>query len=130
MYRWILFIHIASVLGLLLVHPVTVAFHLKEEGVDLRIRQLLEVSEAASVLRWIFFALVVVSGVVLGFLGSWWGSAWIWAALVLFAVIAVVMNRYGGRTIDQIPDTRGDAEMERAFTGLQPGSLATPRPCG
>jgi hypothetical protein len=25
MYRWIVFIHIASVLGLLLVHPVTVA---------------------------------------------------------------------------------------------------------
>src|SRR2546427_5529481 len=109
MYRWILFIHIASVLGLLLVHPVTVAFHLKEERVDLRIRELLEVSEAASVLRWIFFALVVVSGVVLGFLGSWWGSAWIWAALVLFAVIAVVMNRYGGPTIDQIADTRDGA---------------------
>jgi hypothetical protein len=28
-YRWIVFIHIASVLGLLLVYPVTVAFHLK-----------------------------------------------------------------------------------------------------
>ena len=51
MYRWILFIHIASVLGLLLVHPVTIAFHLKEERVDVRIRELLEVSEAASALR-------------------------------------------------------------------------------
>ncbi len=43
MYRWIVFIHIASVLGLLLVHPVTVAFHLKEERSDIRIRELLEV---------------------------------------------------------------------------------------
>src|SRR5213593_2782135 len=124
MYRWIVFIHIASVLGLLLVHPVTVAFHLKEERVDLRIRELLEVSEAASVLRWIFFALVVVSGVVLGFLGSWWGSAWIWAALVLFAIIAVVMNRYGCRTIDQIADTRDDAEMERLLARFNPWILA------
>ena len=41
MYRWIVFIHIASVLGLLLVHPVTVAFHLKEERDDTRIRELL-----------------------------------------------------------------------------------------
>ena len=55
MYQWIAFVHIASVLGLLLVHPVTVAFHLKEERNDLRIRELLEVSEAASTLRWIFF---------------------------------------------------------------------------
>src|SRR2546426_12518835 len=127
MYRWIPFIHIASVLGLLLVHPVTVAFHLKEERVDLRIRELLEVSEAASVLRWIFFALVVVSGVVLGFLGSWWGSAWIWAALVLFAVIAVVMNRYGGPASHQIADTRGGPEMEGLLGGFNPGVLSLNR---
>ena len=124
MYRWIVFIHIASVLGLLLVHPVTVAFHLKEERDDTRIRELLEVSEAASSLRWIFFGLTVLSGVALGFLGSWWGSAWIWAALVLFLLIGVVMNLYGGRTIDRIADTRNDAEMERLLTRFRPGILA------
>jgi len=124
MYRWILFIHIASVLGLLLVHPVTIAFHLKEERVDVRIRELLEVSEAASALRWIFFGLVVVSGVVLGFLGSWWGSIWIWAALVIFGLIALVMNRYGGRTIDQIADTKDDAQMERLLARFNPWILA------
>ncbi|MDP9321864.1 MAG: hypothetical protein M3P16_12290 [Chloroflexota bacterium] len=124
MYRWIVFIHIASVLGLLLVHPVTVAFHLKQERDDTRIRELLEVSEAASSLRWIFFGLTVLSGVALGFLGSWWGSAWIWAALVLFLLIGVVMNLYGGRTIDQIADTRNDAEMERLLTRFRPGILA------
>jgi 4-hydroxybenzoate polyprenyltransferase len=124
MYRWIVFIHIASVLGLLLVHPVTIAFHLKQERVDVRIRELLEVSEAASTLRWIFFALVVVSGVVLGFLGSWWGSGWIWAALAVFALIGVVMNRYGGRTIDEISDTRDDSEMERLLARFNPWILA------
>jgi 4-hydroxybenzoate polyprenyltransferase len=124
MYRWIVFIHIASVLGLLLVHPVTVAFHLKEERDDTRIRELLEVSEAASSLRWIFFGLTVLSGVALGFLGSWWGSAWIWAALALFLLIGVVMNLYGGRTIDRIADTRNDAEMERLLTRFRPGILA------
>jgi 4-hydroxybenzoate polyprenyltransferase len=124
MYRWIVFLHIASVLGLLLVHPVTVAFHLKQERDDLRIRELLEVSEAASALRWVFFGLTVVTGVVLGFLGSWWGSVWIWIALVVFIAIAVVMNRYGGRTIDQIADTRDDREMERLLTRFRPWILA------
>ena len=124
MYRWIVFIHIASVLGLLLVHPVTIAFHLKQERVDVRIRELLEVSEAASALRWIFFALVVVSGVALGFLGSWWGTGWVWAALAVFVLIGVVMNRYGGRTIDEISDTNDDSEMERLLARFNPWILA------
>jgi 4-hydroxybenzoate polyprenyltransferase len=124
MYRWIVFIHIASVLGLLLVHPVTVAFHLKEERDDTRIRELLEVSEAASTLRWVFFGLTLATGILLGLMGSWWGSAWIWAALVIFVAIGVVMNRYGGRTIDLIADTRDDAEMERLLTHFRPGILA------
>ena len=124
MYRWIVFLHIASVLGLLLVHPVTVAFHLKEERNDTRIRELLEVSEAASILRWIFFGITLASGILLGFMGSFWGTFWIWAALVVFIAIAVVMNVYGGRTIDRIADTRDDAEMERLLTRFRPGILA------
>jgi len=123
MYRWIVFIHIASVLGLLLVHPVTGAFHLKEERNDVRIRELLEVTEAASALRWFFFGLTIVSGVLLGFLG-WWGTAWIWAALAIFVAIGIVMNLYGGRTIDRIADTHDDTEMERLLTRFRPGLLA------
>ena len=123
MYRWIVFIHIASVLGLLLVHPVTVAFHLKQERDDTRIRELLEVTEAASALRWIFFGLVILSGVVLGFLGSWWSTAWIWAALAIFVLIGVVMNLYGGRMIDRIADTEDNAEMERLLSRFRPWIL-------
>jgi 4-hydroxybenzoate polyprenyltransferase len=124
MYQWIVFIHIASVMGLLLVHPVTVAFHLKQERDDTRIRELLEVTEAASNLRWVFFGLTIASGIVLGFMGSWWGTAWIWAALAVFVIIGVVMNLYGGRTIDRIADARDDAEMERLLTRFRPGILA------
>jgi 4-hydroxybenzoate polyprenyltransferase len=124
MYQWIVFVHVASVLGLLIVHPVTIAFHLKEERVDVRIRELLEVTESASALRWIFFALIIVSGALLGFLGSWWGSAWIWVALVMFVAIGVVMNRYGGRTIDRIAETTDDAEMERLLAAFDPWILA------
>ena len=124
MYQWIVFIHIASVMGLLLVHPVTVAFHLKEERDDTRIRELLEVSEAASTLRWVFFGLTLASGVVLGLMGSWWGTTWIWGALVIFVAIGLVMNLYGGRTIDRIADTRDDTEMERLLTRFRPGILA------
>ena len=124
MYQWIVFIHIASVLGLLLVHPVTIAFHLKEERNDMRIRELLEVTEAASRLRWSFFGLTIASGILLGFLGSWWATGWIWGALAIFVAIGVVMNVYGGRTIDRIAGTRDDAEMERLLAGFRPSILA------
>ena len=124
MYQWLVFVHLASVMGLLLVHPVTVAFHLKQERDDTRSRELLEVSEAASALRWAFFYLVVASGIVLGFMGGFWGTAWIWAALAIFVLIGVVMNVYGGRTIDRIADTKDDAEMERLLTRFRPAILA------
>ena len=124
MYRWIVFLHIASILGLLLVHPVTVAFHLKEERNDIRIRELLEVSERASILRWVFFGLTIATGVVLGFMGSWWGTAWIWLALGIFIAMGVVMNVYGGRTIDRISDTHDDSEMEKLLARFRPEILA------
>jgi len=124
MYQWIVFLHIASVLGLLLVHPVTIAFHLKQEREHTRIRELLEVSAAASALRWIFFGLVIASGVALGVIGSFLNTAWFWAALVIFVLIGVVMNRYGGGTIDRIADTRDDVEMERLLSRFQPWVLA------
>jgi 4-hydroxybenzoate polyprenyltransferase len=123
-YRLVVFVHIASILGLLLVHPVTVAFHLKQERDDVRIRELLEVTEKASTLRWVFFGLTILTGVLLGFMGSFWGAAWIWAALIIFVLIGVVMNRYGGRMIDRIADARDDREMERLLSGLNPAILA------
>jgi len=124
MYQWVVFVHIASVMGLLLVHPVTVAFHLKEERNDIRIRELLEVTEAASNLRWAFFWLTIASGAVLGFMGGFWGTAWIWAALAIFIAIGAVMNLYGGRSIDRIADTKDDAEMERLLIRFRPMILA------
>lgn len=119
-----MFLHVASVLGLLIVHPVTVAFHLKEERDDTRIRELLEVTEAASLLRWVFFWLVIASGLLLGLMGGFLGTAWLWAALVIFVLIGLVMNLYGGRTIDRIADTRDDTEMERLLSQFRPMTLA------
>src|SRR5437762_5290958 len=124
MYQWIVFVHIASVMGLLLVHPVTVAFHMKEERDDTRLRELLEVTERASTLRWVFFGLTIATGLLLAGLGGFFGTAWVWGALVVFVVIGVVMNVYGGRTIDRVADTHDDAEMEKLLTRLRPGILA------
>jgi hypothetical protein len=44
----------------------------------------------------ILLALVVASGAIAGFMGSWWSSGWIWASLLLLTLIAVGMWRFGG----------------------------------
>ena len=87
MYDWIRFLHIASILGLMLIHPVTVAFHLKEERDDKRIRMLLEVTEAAGGMRGIFFGLVLVTGITLGIMAGFFGTFWIWASIVIYLML-------------------------------------------
>jgi len=71
----------------------------------------------------VFFWFVSASGVVLGLMGGFLGTAWLWAGLVIFAVIGLVMNVHGGRTIDRIADTR-DHEMERLLAQFRPMILA------
>ena len=97
MYRWIVFTHVASVLAFMLAHGihVTVMWAMRREPDPERAMTFFNDLPVATGLR-ILLALVVVSGAAAGFLGSWWGSGWIWASLILLAVIAVAMWRYGG----------------------------------
>jgi hypothetical protein len=44
----------------------------------------------------VMLLVVVLSGATAAFMGSWWGSGWIWASLALLAFIAVAMWRFGG----------------------------------
>ncbi len=42
-----------------------------------------------------FLLLVVVTGVVLGFQGSWWRYGWIWAAIVIVVAAVVALGVIG-----------------------------------
>jgi 4-hydroxybenzoate polyprenyltransferase len=57
-------------------------------------------------------------------MASYWSTGWIWLSLAIFIAIGVVMNRYGGRMIDRISDTRDDREMERLLSRFKPWVLA------
>jgi hypothetical protein len=39
---------------------------------------------------------LLVAGVILGFVGSWWGSLWIWVSLVLLVVVGGAMTPFAG----------------------------------
>jgi hypothetical protein len=99
MYRWLLFAHIASVAGFLLAHGTSaaMAFRLRSEKTTDGLRSLAELSKQTTGVMYTFIALIVISGVVLGLQGRWFGRGWIWAAIVVLILTIGGMSALGGR---------------------------------
>lgn len=97
MYRWVLLIHIGSVLGFVLVHGASgmAAWRLRRERGLEPARALLELTMASTNLMYGLLVLLLASGIVLGFMGHWWGRGWIWAALVVLLAIVAAMSIFG-----------------------------------
>ena len=97
MYEWVVFAHVASVLAFMLAHGVhmTAMWAMRGEPDPERMLTFFNDVPAATVLR-VLLGVVLLSGATAGFMGSWWGSGWIWASLLLLTVIAVAMWRFGG----------------------------------
>jgi len=45
---------------------------------------------------------LLAAGITAGFMGSWWGQGWIWAALGLFILIGVTMTLLGSHPLNRI----------------------------
>jgi hypothetical protein len=92
-YRWWLFLHIAGAFGFLTTHGVSVgvAFRLRRERDPSRIMALLELSSSSVTLMYLSLVLLLTGGVVLGFIGHWWGDTWIWVSLGTLAAVMVAM---------------------------------------
>jgi MFS family permease len=74
----------------------SVSFNLRRERSPERIRALLDISGGSYSVMYISLLILLLSGIVAGFLGQWWGSGWIWASLVLLIAIIVAMAILGG----------------------------------
>lgn len=108
-YTWVVFAHVAFVFGYLLSHGATIAVALKLRGErePARIRPLLELSRAAVRVSLGFLGALVATGVLAGFMGAWWGQAWIWIALVLLVALGVGAEALGG-TMRRLRQVVGD----------------------
>lgn len=97
MYRWIVFLHVASAFVFMLSHggAAVVMFRLRRETEPERVRLLLELARSNEGLTYGSFFLNLISGVALGFMGRWWSHGWIWAALGSLVVIYLVMGYFG-----------------------------------
>lgn len=96
-YHLVVFLHVAGVFGFLLAHGASASmlFHLRRERDPEKIRTLLDLSSASLSVLYFSLLLILGGGIVAGFMGSWWGHGWIWAALGVFIVLTVLMGTYG-----------------------------------
>jgi hypothetical protein len=150
-YRWLVFIHVLSILVLLLFHGAafTVTYVLRQERRPERIGVLLDLSLASFDSRralgrifWIDFLVVVASGVALMVAGGWWRWWWLWLSIVIFIAIVFAMTELGRLPLAQLrravglpwiagrsrpdwraPEAPDQAAMEAALTRLRPTAL-------
>ncbi len=93
MYNWWVFIHLVGVFGFLTAHGVSVgvAFKLRRERDPQRILALNELSSSSISLFYISLGVLLLGGIVAGFLGDWWDEAWIWVSLAVLIATSIAM---------------------------------------
>ena len=100
LYPILNFLHVLGVFSFLMAHGVSagVAFALRRERNLERVRALLSLSGGSYGLMYLSLLVLLLTGIITGFLGKWWGQGWIWVALVLLIAIVVAMSVIGSRT--------------------------------
>lgn len=128
MYRWIVFLHVLSALGFLLAHGASAAvmFKVRGEQERARLHALLDLSNAVGL--WMAYTLlaVLVTGIILGFMGGWWRSGWIWVSLVLLIVLSVVMSYLGRMYLERVRHAIGVPTRDDNKKQVAPPPPASP----
>ncbi len=93
--RWFLFIHVLSAITFFLAHGASAAmiFRIRKEINLDRIRAMLDLSGAPTMVYMISFVLLVLSGIVMTFQLRLWAKGWIWASIILLGFVFFWMVR-------------------------------------
>ncbi len=115
MYEWLIFLHVAAVLAFMVAHGahITAMWRMRAEADPAVSLTLLNAVGSVGLLR-IWLAVVVGTGVLAAFMGSWWTSSWIWTSLAMLVVIWVAMWRYAGHYYGLVEDAATRAIAARA----------------
>ena len=104
-------LHLLGVAAFLFAHGVSggAAFVLRGE-VSNDTRRLLRLSMVATMVSDPALLLVIVTGVWMAFLGSWWSRGWTWAAIVVLVAVMVAMFLIVARPYYQARDASGKTD--------------------
>ena len=97
MYPLMVFLHVLGAFVFVLAHGASmlVAFRLRAEREPARVAALLELSSLGINVMYVGLSLLVLAGVVAGFMGDHWGRAWIWLAIGILLAVSVAMYALG-----------------------------------
>ena len=103
-YQLVVFLHVISLFGFLMAHGVSagVYFALQHERQVDRLRWLLQLSTSTARVMLTSLLVLIVTGVIAGFMGQWWSRGWIWLSLILLIVLWGVMSGLGSRLLNKI----------------------------
>jgi hypothetical protein len=113
--RLLVFIHVFFGFLYLLSHGAsfTTSYRFKHESDLKQIQAQLDLSKSSFALMWISLLVMMVAGIVLGFLGQRWSSGWIWVSLGMLLIILVVMGVIASRHFHRIRKSVGLPYLDR-----------------
>lgn len=96
-YPWVVLAHVIGAFGFVLAHGVSafVAFRLRSARTAEQVTTLMELSGGSLIVAYASLLLILVAGIAAGFMGDWWGRAWIWLSIGLLLAIATAMYVVG-----------------------------------
>jgi hypothetical protein len=94
--RWLVFIHVLSVITFFLAHgaSATMAFQVRRETDFARLRAMLDLSWSTQYLMGISFLIMGLTGIILPFLIHIWNRGYIWLSIVLMLFVFIYMAMF------------------------------------
>lgn len=98
LYRWLLLLHLVGLAMFLLAHgfSAAAALSLRANRPASENRLLLGLSQGSYNFMFGGLLLLVGTGVWMGFLGGWWGHAWLWISIGVLLAVMIVMGALAG----------------------------------
>ena len=107
MYRWLVFLHILSAFAFVMAHGVSVSVYFmlrnerSERNVE-RVKTLLTVSRGTLNYAFISLVLILITGIIAGIMGKFWGQWWIRVSVFLIFVIWGAMAGIGTKVLNDL----------------------------
>lgn len=123
---WVILAHVLGAFGFAAAHGTSMlmAFRLRTERDPARIAGMLDLSMMG--ITWLGWSglVLIVSGIVAGFMGEYWGQAWIWISIALLVVVTGLMTPFGAMHYGKVRAGVGMAKPKPGEPAPEPASAA------